>query len=94
MASMTYFVEKPRWTFVDSFWYSLMTLTTVGYDRQPASIVGKLLGGFCALLGVFILTLPIPIVVNSFSEIYKNRLWRTEVNQKKTEKLKSIDRDD
>ena len=56
MASMTYFVEKPRWTFVDSFWYSLMTLTTVGYDRQPASIVGKLLGGFCALLGVFILT--------------------------------------
>ena len=27
----------------------------------------------CALLGVFILTLPLPIVVNSFSAIYKNR---------------------
>ena len=27
----------------------------------------------CALLGVFILTLPLPIVVNSFSSIYKNR---------------------
>ena len=26
---------------------------------------GKIIGGFCALSGVFILTLPIPIVVNS-----------------------------
>ena len=40
---------------------------------------GKLIGGFCALSGVFILTLPIPIVVNSFASFYKNRLWRTEV---------------
>ena len=28
---------------------------------------------------VFILTLPIPIVVNSFASFYKNRLWRNEV---------------
>ena len=40
---------------------------------------GKLIGGFCALSGVFILTLPIPIVVNSFAQFYKNRLWRNEV---------------
>ena len=31
--------------------------------------------------GVFILTLPIPIVVNSFAVFYKNRLWRNEVRQ-------------
>ena len=30
-------------------------------------------GGLCALSGVFILTLPIPIVVNSFAQYYKNR---------------------
>ena len=40
---------------------------------------GKIIGGFCALSGVFILTLPIPIVVNSFAPFYKNRLWRNEV---------------
>ena len=34
----------------------------------------QMVGGLCALLGVFILTLPLPIVVNSFSTIYKNRL--------------------
>ena len=99
IASMTYFVEKEasHWTFIDSFWYSLMTLTTVGNESQPNSMSGKvssiiylyistiyvhtidvhnvlqLVGGVCALLGVFILTLPLPIVVNSFSSIYKNR---------------------
>ena len=57
-----------------------MTLTTVGYDLNPKTllgntlllgnlnneILGKLVGGFCALSGVFILTLPIPIVVNRY----------------------------
>ena len=56
-----------------------MTITTVGYDLNPKTLLGKLIGGFCALSGVFILTLPIPIVVNSFAQFYKNRLWRNEV---------------
>ena len=50
------------------------------------SVAGKLIGGFCALSGTFILTLPIPIVVNSFAGYYKNRLWRNEVAQKKRER--------
>ena len=41
-----------------------MTITTVGNDLHPKTLLGKLIGGFCALSGVFILTLPIPIVVN------------------------------
>merc|ERR1711971_207693 len=45
--------------------------------------MGKVFGGLCAILGVFTLTLPIPIVVNSFAGFYKNRLWRNEVAQKK-----------
>ena len=51
-----------------------MTLTTVGYDLNPETLLGKIIGGCCALSGVFILTLPIPIVVNSFATYYKNRL--------------------
>ena len=53
------------------------------------TFLGKLFGGFCALLGVFTLTLPIPIVVNSFAGFYKNRLWRNEVAQKKRERMKN-----
>ena len=37
------------------------------------TIFGRILGGFCAVIGVFTLTLPIPIVVNSFASYYKNR---------------------
>ena len=56
-------------------------LTSVGYGTQtPSSITGKAIGGFCAIVGVFILTLPVPIVVNSFASYYKNRLWRNEVS--------------
>ena len=57
----------------------------VGYGTQtPQSITGKAIGGFCAIVGVFILTLPVPIVVNSFASYYKNRLWRNEVAHKRT----------
>ena len=48
---------------------------------------GKMIGAFCALSGVFILSLPIPIVVSSFANCYKNRLWRVEVEAKKAERL-------
>ena len=49
------------------------------FHLEHLVLLGKLIGGFCALSGVFILTLPIPIVVNSFAQFYKNRLWRNEV---------------
>ena len=65
-----------------------MTFTTVGYDLYPKTMEGKVIGGFCALSGIFILTLPIPIVVNSFVAYYKNRLWRTEVNALKRERIR------
>ena len=61
------------WTFVESFWWGLMTITTVGYDLNPRTYLGKLIGGFTAISGIFILTLPIPIVVNSFASYYKVR---------------------
>ena len=53
------------------------------------SVLGKFVGGFCALVGVFTITLPIPIVVNSFAGFYKNTLMRNEVNSKKRERLMS-----
>ena len=72
------------WTFVESFWWCLMTITTVGYELSPKSFLGKtsshltpltseispgkLIGGCCALSGVFILTLPIPIGSSSINK--------------------------
>ena len=78
------------WTFIEAFWWGLMTITTVGYELNPKTLLGKLIGGFCALSGIFILTLPIPIVVNSFAVFYKNRLWRNEVEHKKRERTMQL----
>ena len=62
---------------------AMNSLTVACVDRygelSPSTFPGKLIGGLCALCGIFILTLPIPIVVNSFASYYKNRLWRNEV---------------
>ena len=64
---------------------------SVGYGTQtPQSITGKAIGGFCAIVGVFILTLPVPIVVNSFASYYKNRLWRNEVAHKRSVRAAGI----
>ena len=41
----------------------------------------------CAIVGVFAMTLPLPIVVNSFSDMYNNQMWRNEVGHKKKMRL-------
>ena len=61
-----------------------MTLTTVGDDRKyPTTNFGQFIAGCCAVMGTFIVTLPIPIVVNSFARNYNNQLWRSEVSQRR-----------
>ena len=57
-------------------------------DINFRTLFGKFVGGLCALSGIFILTLPIPIVVNSFGNFYKNRLWRSEVELKRRERMR------
>ena len=50
--------------------YSQHGICTRYGELSPASFTGKLMGGLCALCGIFFLTLPLPIVVNRFISIF------------------------
>lgn len=53
------------------FWWSIITMTTVGYgDATPRSSVGYVVGAVCALSGLLITGLHIPVVTNNFQLYY------------------------
>ena len=52
----------------ETMWWSLITLTTVGYgDVSPISPFGKIIGAFTAIMGVFSVALLTGIVANAFA---------------------------
>ena len=46
----------------------------------------QIIGGFTSLLGVFVLALPVPLILNTFSLNYRNRVWKQEVKIRKSER--------
>uniref|UniRef100_UPI00398E46A3 A-type voltage-gated potassium channel KCND1 n=1 Tax=Pristiophorus japonicus TaxID=55135 RepID=UPI00398E46A3 len=54
-----------------AFWYTIVTMTTLGYgDMVPSTIAGKIFGSICSLSGVLVIALPVPVIVSNFSRIY------------------------
>lgn len=52
---------------LNAFWWCIVTLTTIGYgDIVPVTIVGKIIGGTVAVLGVLLMAIPIGILSTGF----------------------------
>jgi len=52
-----------------SMWWSIVTLTTLGYgDMVPVTGLGRLIGGMTAVLGVGMIALPAGVLASGFSE--------------------------
>lgn len=50
-----------------AFWWAIATLTTVGYgDAVPVTVLGKIISGGIALLGIGLVALPTGIVSSAF----------------------------
>ena len=71
-----YFAENEKNEDMDSipasFWWAIVTMTTVGYgDVVPKTVAGKMVGLLCALSGVLCIALPVPAIVQNFHRIFK-----------------------
>lgn len=61
-------------TLFDSLWWSVETLTTVGYgDVGPVTTLGKILTMFIALFGIGIVAIPTGIISSGFVEYEKDK---------------------
>ena len=57
-----------------AMWWSVITLTTVGYgDVFPVTVLGRLLAGLIAILGIGMFALPAGILGSGFVEELRNR---------------------
>eukprot|EP00931_Biecheleriopsis_adriatica_P075616 TRINITY_DN49440_c0_g1_i1.p1 TRINITY_DN49440_c0_g1~~TRINITY_DN49440_c0_g1_i1.p1 ORF type:complete len:524 (+),score=96.03 TRINITY_DN49440_c0_g1_i1:54-1625(+) len=56
----------------DTFWWSIVTMTTCGYgDKAPATRLGQFIGSLTMLLGIVLISLPVAIVGSKFQSAYE-----------------------
>ncbi|XP_023339856.1 potassium voltage-gated channel protein Shab [Eurytemora carolleeae] len=87
-SSLCYFIEKDEESGFTSiptaFYWVVVTMTTVGYgDIFPTTGLGKLVGTFCAISGVLVLSLPIPIIAGNFERFHKDQGLRDKAEKRK-----------
>ena len=88
-SSIIYYAEKDivntKFTTIPaSFWWAVVTMTTLGYgDMAPESWEGKIVGSFCAISGVLMIALPVPVIVSNFSLYYSHAKARLKLPKRK-----------
>lgn len=83
--------ESPFQSIIHSFWYIIVTITTVGYgDLAPTTALGKLIGSLTILNGIIVLAMPIGVVGANFSSEYYRVLEDKRLRQKSKRQLEAL----
>ena len=78
-ASGIYYLENPEQpeafsSITEAFWWSVSSLTGVGFENiYPKTIGGKLFGTLISLVGIGVVAVPTGIVSASFVEVLKDQ---------------------
>ena len=65
-------------------WWALVTMTTVGYgDMVPKTYLGMFVGAMCAMAGVLVVALPVPVIVSNFAMYYSHTQARAKLPKKR-----------
>lgn len=58
----------------DAIWWAVITLSTVGYgDVYPITLLGKIVGGVIAIIGIAFFSLPTGILASGFNEVLEEQ---------------------
>ncbi|GMF16290.1 unnamed protein product [Phytophthora lilii] len=61
-----------------SFWWCIVTMSTVGYgDMTPVTWIGKVIGCCTVLTGMLVLALPITVIGTNFQKVMKSVMHET-----------------
>ena len=72
-----------------SFWWALITMTTVGYgDMYPVTGWGYLIGSLTAMSGLLMIGFSVPVLVNNFLMYYKHVEFALQEERMKRAKQK------
>jgi len=75
VSSLIYYIEPENFNSIpEAFWWSIVTLTTVGYgDMVPKTPFGKLVAGVIMLIGVGIIAIPTGIISSGLTQYFMEK---------------------
>lgn len=77
-----------------SIWYTIVTITTVGYgDLYPTSTLGRVAGSLVALFGILSFSLPITVISNSYNkqiELLKTKTCAKKMAKEQAKKAREV----